>query len=282
MYMKPRPGRSLVGTATVFLFLLLFSVFFMLPIVYAISTAFKPFNEIFIFPPRLFVRKPTFNNFIQLNYLVSDFWVPLSRYIFNSVFITIAGTFGHIVLASMAAYPLAKHNFYGQKVLTKIIVLSLLFTASVTYIPQYVILSGIGAINTYWALILPALQSSLGLYLMMNFMQKIPEEMLEAARIDGAKEARIFWTVVMPNVKPAWLTLMIFSFQGLWNSGSGALVFKEELKTLPSVMTTIAAGGVTRTGATAAAALILMIPPILLFIFSQSRIIETMSTSGLK
>ncbi|MDD2361631.1 MAG: carbohydrate ABC transporter permease [Oscillospiraceae bacterium] len=280
--MKPRPGRSLVGTATVFLFLLLFSVFFMLPIVYAISTAFKPFNEIFIFPPRLFVRKPTFNNFIQLNYLVSDFWVPLSRYIFNSVFITIAGTFGHIVLASMAAYPLAKHNFYGQKVLTKIIVLSLLFTASVTYIPQYVILSGIGAINTYWALILPALQSSLGLYLMMNFMQKIPEEMLEAARIDGAKEARIFWTVVMPNVKPAWLTLMIFSFQGLWNSGSGALVFKEELKTLPSVMTTIAAGGVTRTGATAAAALILMIPPILLFIFSQSRIIETMSTSGLK
>lgn len=280
--MKARVSRSLGGNIAVFLVLLVFGIFFMLPIVYAVVTAFKPVNEIFVFPPRLFVVKPTMSNFIWLNAMMADFWVPLSRYIFNSVFVTAIGTAGHIVLASMAAYPMAKHHFYGQRVLSQMIVLSLLFTASVTYIPQYVILAATKMINTYWAMILPALQGSLGLYLMMNFMQRIPEEMLEAARIDGAREIRIFWTVVMPNVKPAWLTLMIFAFQGLWNSTGGGFIYREELKTLPAVMTTIAAGGPVRTGVTAAAALILMIPPIVLFVSSQSRVIETMSTSGLK
>ena len=182
----------------------------------------------------------------------------------------------------MAAYPLAKHQFYGRRALSQVIVLSLLFTASVTYIPQYVVLGATRLIDTYWAVILIALQSSLGLYLMMNFMQRIPDEMLEAARIDGAKEIRIFWTVVMPNVKPAWLTLMIFSFQSLWNSNGGGFIYNESLKTLPAVMASISAGGVVRTGVTAASALLLMIPPIILFISSQSRVIETMSTSGLK
>lgn len=213
---------------------------------------------------------------------MTDFWVPLSRYLFNSIFVTLAGTVGHIVLASMAAYPLAKHQFYGRRALSQVIVLSLLFTASVTYIPQYVVLGATRLIDTYWAVILIALQSSLGLYLMMNFMQRIPDEMLEAARIDGAKEIRIFWTVVMPNVKPAWLTLMIFSFQSLWNSNGGGFIYNESLKTLPAVMASISAGGVVRTGVTAASALLLMIPPIILFISSQSRVIETMSTSGLK
>ena len=213
---------------------------------------------------------------------MTDFWVPLSRYLFTSIFVTLAGTVGHIVLASMAAYPLAKHQFYGRRALSQVIVLSLLFTASVTYIPQYVVLGATRLIDTYWAVILIALQSSLGLYLMMNFMQRIPDEMLEAARIDGAKEIRIFWTVVMPNVKPAWLTLMIFSFQSLWNSNGGGFIYNESLKTLPAVMASISAGGVVRTGVTAASALLLMIPPIILFISSQSRVIETMSTSGLK
>lgn len=280
--MKSGPGRSVGGNMVIFFILLVFGAFFMLPIIYAISTAFKPMNEIFIFPPRLFVHKPTWNNFIHLNHMASEFWVPLSRYIFNSVFTTVIGTICHIILASMAAYPMAKHHFYGQNVLTQVIVLSLLFTAAVTYIPQYVVMAGTGMINTYWALIMPALQSSLGLYLMMNFMKKIPDEMLEAARIDGAREVNIFWTVVMPNMKPAWLTLMIFSFQGLWKNSGGALVYKEELRTLPAIMVSIAAGGPARAGVTAAAALILMIPPIVLFITSQSRVIETLSTSGLK
>ncbi|HIW72802.1 MAG TPA: carbohydrate ABC transporter permease [Firmicutes bacterium] len=280
--MKTRTGRSVGGNILMFLFLALFGLFFLLPGVYAAITAFKPANEILVFPPRLFVRRPTLSNFIWLSNLMADFWVPLSRYLFNSLFLTLAGTAGHILLASMAAYPMAKHRFFGQKAISQTIVLSLLFTASVTYIPQYIVLSVSRMIDTYWAVILPAFQSSLGLYLMMNFMNKIPDEMLEAARIDGAREIRIFWSIVMPNVRPAWLTLMIFSFQTLWNSNGGGFIYNESLKPLPAVMATIAAGGVVRTGVTAAAALLLMIPPILLFLCSQSRVIETMSTSGLK
>ena len=280
--MKRQANRSVAGNIAVFLVLLLFGIFFLLPIVYAVVTAFKPMNEIFVFPPRMYVLKPTWNNFVSLSYIMEDFWVPLSRYVFNSIFITLAATAGHILLASMAAYPMAKHSFYGQKTLSRIIVISLLFTTSVMYVPQYVVLAASHMINTYWAAILPALQGSLGLYLMMNFMNKIPDEMLEAARIDGARELRVFWSVVMPNVKPAWLTLLIFSFQSLWNYSGGGFIYKEELKTLPAVMASISSAGAVRTGVTAAAAVILMIPPIALFVASQSRVIETMSTSGLK
>ena len=279
---KPNVSRSVFGNVMVFLFLLVFGVFFAFPIVYAIITAFKPMNEILIFPPRFFVRHPTLDNFIELSYMADSFGVPLIRYIFNSVLVSVLGTVGHLLLSSMAAYPLARHPFPGHRWIKQIVVLSLLFTASVTYLPQYVVMSQLKLINTYGALILPALQSSLGLYLMMNFMGTLPEEMLEAARIDGAREATIYWRIVMPNVKPAWLTLIIFSFQGLWNSTGGSLVYSEELKVLPAVMAQITAGGIARAGVSSAAALIMMLPPVLIFILSQKSVIQTMSTSGLK
>ena len=279
---KPNVSRSVFGNVMVFLFLLVFGVFFAFPIVYAIITAFKPMNEILIFPPRFFVRHPTLDNFIELSYMADSFWVPLIRYIFNSVLVSVLGTVGHLLLSSMAAYPLARHPFPGHRWIKQIVVLSLLFTASVTYLPQNVVMSQLKLINTYGALILPALQSSLGLYLMMNFMGTLPEEMLEAARIDGAREATIYWRIVMPNVKPAWLTLIIFSFQGLWNSTGGSLVYSEELKVLPAVMAQITAGGIARAGVSSAAALIMMLPPVLIFILSQKSVIQTMSTSGLK
>lgn len=266
----------------VFLVLLLFGVFFAFPVVYAVITAFKPMNEILIFPPRFFVRHPTLNNFTELSNMADSFWVPLVRYIFNSVFVTACGTLGHLLLSSMAAYPLAKHPFPGAGWIKKIIVFSLLFTASVTYLPQYIVLAQLNLIDTYAALIFPALQSSLGLYLMMNFMSTLPEEMLEAARIDGAREVTIYWKIVMTNVKPAWMTLIIFSFQGLWNSTGGSLIYSEELKVLPAVMSQITSGGIARAGVSSAAALILMIPPILIFILAQKNVIQTMSTSGMK
>ena len=275
-------NRSIWGNILVFLFLLLFGIFFVFPIVYAIITAFKPLNEIFIFPPRFFVRHPTLDNFIELNLMTASFWVPLSRYIFNSLFISVVGTIGHLILSSMAAYPLAKHPFPGNGWIKQVIVMSLLFTSSVTYLPQYVVLAQLHMINTYWALILPALQSSLGLYLMMNFMSTIPTEMIEAARIDGANEFTIYARIVMPNVKPAWLTLIIFSFQGLWNNNGGSMIFQEELKVLPAILSQITAGGIVRSGVSSAAALLLMLPPVLIFVFSQKNVIQTMSTSGLK
>lgn len=279
---KRHINRSIAGNILVFLFLLIFGIFFVFPIFYAFITAFKPLEEIFIFPPRLFVRDPTFDNFMELDLMTASFWVPLSRYIFNSLFISVVGTAGHLLLASMAAYPLAKHPFPGNGWIKQLIVISLLFTSAVTYLPQYVVIAQLHLVNTYWALILPAVGGSLGLYLMMNFMSTLPTEMIEAARIDGASEFRIYAQVIMPNVKPAWLTLIIFSFQGLWRAESGVMIYEEALKPLTSIISSITAGGIVRSGVSSAAALLMMLPPILIFVLSQKNVIQTMSTSGLK
>lgn len=279
---KKRINRSMGGNILVFLVLAAIGVFMVIPFIYSIMSAFKPLDEIVIFPPRIFVRKPTLDNFIQLGQIANDFWVPLSRYLFNSVFVSVVVTVGHIILSSMAAYPLAKHDFVGRSFINALIRLSLLFTAAVTYIPQYIVMAQLNIINTYAAIILPAFQSSLGLYLMQSFMTRLPDEMLEAARIDGTNEFGIYFNVVMPNVKPAWLTLMIFSFQGIWNNAGGTLIYKENLKVLPAILGQISAGGVARLGVSAAAAVILMMPPIVLFLLSQNKVIETMTTSGMK
>ena len=258
----------------------------LLPTIYAVSAAFKPLDEIYIFPPRLFVRRPTLDNFVQVGVLADTFWVPLSKYVFNTVFISVTATVGHLVLSSMAAYPLAKHSFVGKNLFSNIVKWSLLFTSAAMLIPQYIVMSRFGMINTYLAYILPSVQSALGLYLMMNFMGQIPEAMLEAARIDGAGELRIFWQIAMPNVKPAWLTVMIFSFQTIWNTTGATqmsqLVYDEKIKMVSSLLSQVVAGGTARAGAGSALSLLLMLPPIILFIASQSRIIETMSSSGMK
>lgn len=258
----------------------------LLPTIYAVSAAFKPLDEIYIFPPRMFVRRPTLDNFVQVGVLADTFWVPLSKYVFNTVFISVTATVGHLVLSSMAAYPLAKHSFVGKNLFSNIVKWSLLFTSAAMLIPQYIVMSRFSMINTYWAYILPSVQSALGLYLMMNFMGQIPEAMLEAARIDGAGELRIFWQIAMPNVKPAWLTVMIFSFQTIWNTTGATqmsqLVYDEKIKMVSSLLSQVVAGGTARAGAGSALSLLLMLPPIILFIASQSRIIETMSSSGMK
>ena len=281
-----RLNRSFGGTAVIFIFLFAGALFMLLPTVYAVSAAFKPLDEIYIFPPRLFVRRPTLDNFVQVGVLADTFWVPLSKYVFNTVFISVTATVGHLVLSSMAAYPLAKHSFVGKNLFSNIVKWSLLFTSAAMLIPQYIVMSRFGMINTYWAYILPSVQSALGLYLMMNFMGQIPEAMLEAARIDGAGELRIFWQIAMPNVKPAWLTVMIFSFQTIWNTTGATqisqLVYDEKIKMVSSLLSQVVAGGTARAGAGSALSLLLMLPPIILFIASQSRIIETMSSSGMK
>ncbi|WP_058302662.1 carbohydrate ABC transporter permease [Gorillibacterium timonense] len=279
---QKRVNRSFMGSFSLFVLLLAVGSFMALPLVYAINNAFKPLDEIFLFPPRLFVRNPTMNNFSDLMNLLSQSWVPFSRYIFNTVFITGMGILGHVVLASAAAYPLAKHQFPGKAILFQIVVLSLMFTPAVTATPNYMIMSWLGMVDTYWAVIIPAFAYSLGLYLMKQFMEQIPDAILEAAKIDGASEYRIFWKIVMPNVKPAWMTLIILLFQMLWGSDGNGFIQSEQLKTLHFAANQIIQGGIARAGAGAAVALILMSVPITLFVFSQSQIIETMATSGMK
>lgn len=279
---KKRVNRSFWASFFLFSLLAIVGSFMALPLIYAINNAFKPLDEIFIFPPTLFVRNPTTSNFVDLMNLLGNSWVPFSRYIFNTVFITGMGILGHIIFASAAAYPLAKHRFPGKNMLFTVIVLSLMFTPAVTSIPNYMIMSWIGLIDTYWAVIIPAFAFPLGLYLMKQFMEQIPDALLEAAKIDGASEYRIFWTIVMPNVKPAWLTLMILLFQMLWGSDGNGFIYSEQLKSLHYATNQIMQGGIARAGVGAAVALILMSVPITLFVFSQSRIIETMATSGMK
>lgn len=282
MYAK-RFTHSRAGNVMNLLFLMLVAAFMLMPMVYTVSSAFKPFNELFLFPPTFFVKHPTVQNFRMLSSVFRDSWVPMSRYIFNSVFITVVGTAGHVILASLAAYRISKYTFPGKDLLFNLVVLSLMFSPAVTSIPNYVILCKLGLINTQWAIIIPTFGSSLGLFLMKQFIDSmIPDSLLEAARIDGAREFRIFTSVVLPLVKPAWLTLIIFSFQSLWSNNGGAFLFDEELKTLPYALSTVVSAGISRTGVAAVIALIMLLPPIAVFILTQSNIMETMATSGIK
>ena len=284
LFHQPRVSRSRAGNALMFLFLFLCGAFTAMPMIYAISTAFKPLDELWKYPPNiLIVNHPTLKNFSDMVAVMSNSWVPFSRYIFNSFFITGVGTFGNVIFASMAAYPLAKKRFPGSGLFFQVIVLSLMFTPAVTAIPSYLVMSGLGWVDTYAALIVPAVGSSLGLYLMRQFMTGIPDSMLEAAKIDGANEWIIFWRIVMPQVKPAWRTVTIFAVQALWNGTSGSnYIYSEKLKALPYAMNQIVNGGLARQGAAAAATLVMMVVPIVIFLFAQNNIVETMASSGIK
>ena len=279
---RKKPSHSRAGDFLSVLILLSMGAFMALPLVLAISNSLKPLEELFVFPPKFFVSNPTLDNFRDVFVLMSQSWVPFSRYIFNTVFITLVGTIGHLIIASMCAYALAKHKFPGQNIIFWLIVTALMFSTQVTAIPNYLIMSKIGWLDSYLALIIPAIAKPLGLFLMKQFMEQIPNSLLEAAKIDGASEWENFWTIAMPQVKPAWLTLIIFCFQDLWNLQGSTYIYSEQLKTLPYALSQISAAGISRAGATAAVSVIMMIVPITIFVISQSNIIETMASSGIK
>lgn len=279
-------SRSKSGTFVLIVFLGIVAIFMALPMVYTISNSLKPRDELFVFPPKIFPTNPTFRNFRDMFTFFSSSNVPFLRYAFNSVLVTAIGTFGHIIISSMAAFVLAKKKFPGRKQIFNLIVFSLMFNTVVTAIPNYIIMSYLGWIDTYASLIVPAFGMSLGLYLMKQFMEQIPDTLLEAAKIDGANQLTIFFRIVMPNVKSAWLTLLLLSVQNLWPMGESNFIYKEELKTLAYALGQIQGAGtavsIARAGVGAAVSVFMMIIPILIFIFSQSNIIETMSSSGMK
>lgn len=276
-------NRSVGGDTGIFVFLAIMGVFMVLPMVYVIMQSLKPLDELWMFPPRFYVVKPTFKNFGDLFSLLSDSWVPFSRYIFNTIIITAAGTFGNLMLSSLAAYAIAKIPFPGRKQTFWLIQRSLMFTSTVTGIANFLTLSTLGLLDNLLAIIIPAWGSTMGLYLMKQFMDSsISNDVLESARLDGCGEFRTFWTIAMPMVKPGWLTLIVFSFQGLWNTGSSIYIYSEQFKTLNYAISQITAGGIARAGAAAAGTVLMMIVPIVVFVISQSNIIETMATSGMK
>ncbi|MBQ7363455.1 MAG: carbohydrate ABC transporter permease [Clostridia bacterium] len=276
-------NRSAGGDTGITIMLTILGLFMFVPMYYVVIQSLKPLDELFMFPPKFYVVKPTFDNFGDLFTLMSDSWVPFSRYIFNTVFITICGTLGNLIFASMAAYALAKLKFPGRNAIFQLIVTSLMFHSTVNTVTHFIILSSFGWIDTYLSVIVPSMATTMGLYLMKQFMESsVPDTVLESARLDGASEFRTYLTIAMPMVKPAWLTLMIECFKTLWNSGSSVYIHSEELKTFNYAIQQILSGGIARSGAGAASTVVMMAVPILVFVINQSKIIETMGSSGMK
>ncbi len=279
---RRQPNRSRVGDFFVYLFLFLVALAMVFPLVYAVNSALKPLDELFMFPPKIFAQNPTFDNFSDLFVTMGKSWVTFSRYIFNTVFITFVGTAGHLIIASMGAFVLAKYDFPGGKTFFNLVTVALMFSGYVTAIPNYLIINKLGWIDTYWAIIIPSFAAPIGLFLMKQFMEGLPMSLIEAAKIDGASEWKVFMHIVMPNVKPAWLTLIIFQVQALWNNKAATFIYSEEKKTLVYALQQVQSGGIARTGQAAAVTVIVMIVPIIIFILSESQILETMASSGLK
>ena len=276
-------NRSAGGDTGITFMLTILGLFMFVPMYYVVIQSLKPLDELFMFPPRFYVINPTLENFGDLFTLMGDSWVPFSRYIFNTVFITLCGTLGNLIFASMAAYALAKLRFPGRNAIFQLIVMSLMFHSTVNQVTHFIILSAFGWVDTYLSIIVPSMATTMGLYLMKQFMESsVPDTVLESARLDGASEFRTYLIIAMPMVKPAWLTLMIECFKSLWNSGSSIYIHSEQLKTFNYAIQQILAGGIARSGAGAASTVVMMMVPIGVFILNQSQIIETMGSSGMK
>lgn len=276
--------RSKVGNVFYFLFLAGTGLFSVLPLIYCVTTSFKPLDEILVFPPRLIiVLRPTLQNYLTLPNLLSNLKIPLSRYIFNSLFISVVSTILYVFIAAMAAFVLAKGKLKASKVLFLIIQFALLYSSYTLAVPQYLVFSKMNIIDTYWVCILPHTASTMGVFLMKQYIDGyVPDALIEAATIDGAGYFSMFFRIVLPIVKPAWLTLTLFGFRDVWSSVPQGTIFSEQLKALPQVMAQITAGGIARTGSAMAITVIMMIPPILVYMISQSNVVEAMSSAGIK
>ena len=273
---RKKYGGSRGGDIAIFILLVLLGLFMLFPIYLSVIQSIKPSEELFLFPPKMYAMAPTNQNYVDLINTASNMWVPFSRYIFNSVFVAVVVTVAQLIFASSAAYALAKVQFPGRKMLNKIIEITLLFTSTVLYIMQYIVMATIGLIDTYFAITLPYIATSMGLFLMRQFIGQLPDALIEAAYLDGAGQVRICWQIVMPNVKPAWL------INGAWQITGYSFIYNEALKPIPTVLQQISASGIARAGVAAAATVVLMIPPMLIFLLCQSSVVETMAQSGLK
>ncbi|MCM1505601.1 MAG: carbohydrate ABC transporter permease [Ruminococcus flavefaciens] len=275
-------GRKKSGNVIVFVFLALLGIFMFFPVYLTLIMSVKPVEELFIFPPKIYTMRPTLKNFSDMFEAMRQNRVPFSRYVFNSVTVTVAVTFLQSVIISMAGFVLAKCSFAGSKIINNIIVIAMLYQSNVIYIMQYMVINKLGIMDSLYALILPSVASPVGLFLMKQSISQIPDSIIDSAKVDGAGLFRICWQIVMPNQKPALMTLIIFAFQSSWNMQSGAFIFHEEYKTLPTVVNQISSAGMARAGVSMAVAVFMLVPPVIVFTLAQEHIIETMAYSGIK
>lgn len=279
-----RYTRSKVGNFFYFTVLFAAGLFTILPLIYSVITSFKPLDELLAFPPRFYVVRPTLSNYTALPGLISKLSVPLSRYIFNSLLVSILTTVLHVIVAAMAAFVLTQWK--GSRLIAALFVIvqfSLLYNSYTLAIPQYLVFSKLRLIDTYLVYILPYLPSALGVFLMKQYMESsIPVSLVEAARIDGAGYSRIFFQIAFPLVKPCWMTLALFAFRDMWSVNPSGTVLSENIKTLPMILSQVTAGGIARSGSAMAATVILMIPPVTVYAVTQGNVMETMSSAGIK
>jgi ABC-type glycerol-3-phosphate transport system permease component len=267
--------------------LTLLGLFMLLPVLFVFSQAFKPISELFAYPPRFYVIHPTFFNFQQLFQQTQTAVVPFTRYLYNSVITTAATVVGSVVICAMAAFAFSKIEFPGNKALNAIIILSLMFAPESVGIPRYLVITHLGIMNTYLAHILPIIAMPVGVFLLKQFVDQVPNELIEATKMDGGREFTIFFRIIMPMCLPATATVAILAFQASWSQTetSNLYVTVESMKTLPYYVATLTNGtanNVVGQGIAAAASLIIFVPNIVFFILSQRRVMATMAHSGIK
>lgn len=277
-----RLNRKASGDVLMLIVVGLMAAFSFFPLLMAVSMALKPIHELFYYPPKLLAENPTLDNFKMLLSLMQNTRVSFFRYAFNTVFISVMVTVGHVFLASMAAYPLAKLKIPGINALNNMVMLSLMFVPAVTDVANYLSISWLGWLDTYKASIIPAMGASLGLFIMRNYISTIPDSLLEAARMDGCSDFWIYWRIIMPLSKPAWLTVAILMFQQIWSLDNTNYVYDEALKTLPYALSQITSGAIVRVGAGQAVGVLMMIVPAVVFLINQAKIIDTMAAAGIK
>lgn len=280
------PQRFDRGQIKILLFLLPLTVFMALPIVFIVNHAFKPMEELFAFPPTFFVRHPTLDNFTRLVKFSRTSGVPLSRYLFNSLAVTVITVILSLLLTTLSAFALSKIRFRGREMMLKINQLAIMFVATAVLIPRYLVICGLGLIDTVWAHVLPLLAMPVALFLVKQFTDQVPDSLIEAAHLDGANDLQVYWNIVLPIIRPAIATAMVLVFQQVWTNMETSSYFTndESMKTLTFYMNTLvnANNTVAGQGVAAAASLIMFVPNLILFILCQSSVMNTMATSGIK
>ena len=282
-YLKKAKKRREYAPTVISIVLALAGVVSALPIVYLIVTAFKPAEELFLYPPRFYVKNPTFKNFSDLVSITANTMVPFTRYLFNTVIITAVYMFALIVVGTMACYPLSKHKFPGGKGLFKLVTNALLIISGAAAIPSYIIVTGLHLDNTYLVYIIPGLANCTCMFLLKQFLDQVPDTIFEAGKIDGASEWQLYTKIALPLLRNAQATCVILTFPGIWGdiATSTTYIYDEQLRTFAFFMSTLQ-GGLARTGANAAASLIMTLPSIIVFVVSQSSVMDTMAHSGIK
>ncbi len=281
------PERFSRGQIKFYLYLIPLAAFMLLPIIFITMSAFKPVDELFAYPPRFFVKNPTLNNFTQLFSISSSTNVPASRYLFNSIISTLLVVILTLLMSSAAGYVLSKKAFKQKKLLFSINNLALMFVPIAVAIPRYFVIVYSGLQDSFLANVIPLLAMPVGLFLVKQFIDQIPDALVEAAVIDGASDYKILTKIIIPLIKPALATIAILAFQTSWNSTEASTIYinKETLKTFSFYMSTLSntsGNMVAGQGIAAAASLIMFLPNLILFIILQSQVMNTMAHSGLK